>query len=199
MPTEILLIFTGYALGCVSAGYYLVRLRAGEDIRGLGSGSAGATNVGRKLGAWGFSATLLLDAGKGAAAAGAAAHLGVEPAGAMWTIVAVAAGHIWPLQLRFRGGKGVAPALGGILIFDYRLGIIAVLLCGIIFLFTRRFTLSGLVAAIFLPGIAWSLGYPGQILLAISALVALIVFSHRHNIRALVLEFARDTRPEEAP
>jgi hypothetical protein len=80
------------------------------------------------------------------------------------------------------------------------LALIALLLRGIIFLFTRRFTSSGLVAAIFLPGIAWSLGYPGQVLLAISALVTLILISHRDNTRAMVLELAGYSRPKsEAP
>jgi glycerol-3-phosphate acyltransferase PlsY len=206
MVHDILLILTAYALGCLSAGYYLVGWWAGEDIRTSGSGSAGATNVGRKMGAWAFSVTLLLDAAKAAAAAGLAAYFGFGPARVMLVILAVVAGHIWPLQLGFRGGKGIAPALGGIFVFDYRLGIIALLLCGIIFVFTRRLTLSGLLAAVFFPAVAWSMAYSGKTLLAISALVVVIVVSHRDNIRAIV----RDTigkasgkphpsRQEEAP
>ena len=185
MPTEIFLIFAGYALGGFSFGYYLVRLYTGEDIREVGSGSAGATNVGRKLGGWGFGVTLLLDATKGAVAAGAAVYFGLDPSGVMWTILVVVAGHIWPLQLGFRGGKGIAPALGGIFVLDYRLGIITILLCGLIFVFARRLTLSGLLAVVISPGLAFSLGHSGRTVLALSALVILILIAHNDNIRAM--------------
>jgi glycerol-3-phosphate acyltransferase PlsY len=185
MPKEMFLILASYALGCISVGYYLVRLYTGEDIRGGGSGSAGATNVGRRLGPWGFSVTLLLDAAKGAAAAGAASYFGLESWGVMLAILAVVAGHIWPLQLEFRGGKGIAPAFGGILVFDYQLGIITISLCGTIFVFVRQLTLSGLLVVILSPGVAFLLGHSDKVMLEMLALALLILVSHRKNIRAL--------------
>ncbi len=102
-----------YLLGGLCAGYYLVRLAARRDIRAAGSGSAGARNVGRLLGAPGFLGTLLLDAAKGAVAVLAAAHFVAGAWPPALALLAVVAGHIWPLQLGLRGGKGVATAIGG--------------------------------------------------------------------------------------
>lgn len=184
-------MFGSYGLGCISTGYYLVRLCTGRDIRASGSGSAGATNVRRALGVRGFAVTLVLDAAKGATAAAAAVYFGVESWGVMLAILAVVAGHIWPLQLGFHGGKGIAPAVGGILIFDYRLGILTILLCGLIFVFVRRFTLSGLLVVILSPGAAFFLGHPDGVVLNMLALSLLILLSHRDNIRAMVADLRR--------
>ena len=185
MLKEILFVFAAYAMGCLSIGYYLVRLLADEDIRATGSGSAGATNVGREFGAGGFIATILLDSAKGAGAVWAAFHFGLGASYAMLILVAVVAGHIWPVQLGFRGGKGVSPTLGGILIFDSRLAAVLTVLCGIAFIFTRRFALSGLLAVILAPGAAWFLGYPPEVWLAMAGLVTILLIAHRENLQAI--------------
>lgn len=103
-----------YLLGGFCAAYYVVRLARSADIRTLGSGTAGARNAGRLLGAPGFLLTLALDATKGALAVLATAWLvpGAWPATA--ALIAVVAGHIWPAQLGWRGGKGIATILGGL-------------------------------------------------------------------------------------
>jgi len=116
---ESLVILTGYVLGCFASGYYLVRWRTGDDVRVVGSGSAGATNVGRVLGWQGFWLTVSFDFLKGFFAVWLAEHFHLKPAGVMLTLLAVVAGHIWPVQLWFRGGRGVATALGGLTIFDH--------------------------------------------------------------------------------
>lgn len=105
-------VAAAYALGCANAGYYLLRWRDGRDIRALGSGNAGAKNVGRVLGRKAFLIVFALDAAKGVLAVGAAATW----AYAMSPLCALAAvaGHVWPVQLGGRGGKGVATALGGL-------------------------------------------------------------------------------------
>src|SRR4051812_39893298 len=90
-----------YLLGCFTAGYYLVRMRTGLDIREVGSGSVGARNVSRVLGAGGFLLTLLCDFGKGALAVWAARHYVPDERLAALAMVAVVIGHIWPLPLRF--------------------------------------------------------------------------------------------------
>ena len=97
-----------YALGCFTTGYYLVRLRLGQDIHDSGSGSVGARNVGRLLGWRGFLLTVLGDFGKGALAVWAARHFTMDDRLVLLAMLAVVAGHVWPMQLRFRGGKGMA-------------------------------------------------------------------------------------------
>lgn len=184
MAQKIAVILVAYAAGCLTAGYYLVRFASGEDVRSAGSGSAGATNVGRKLGAWGFGLTLLLDAAKGAAAVGAARYLDFGPPTILLVLLAVTAGHVWPAQLRFRGGKGIAPLLGGALMFDYRLALATALLAAAIFIFLRRFDASGTLAVAAAPAVGWSLGYPAENLPPLAALAALVLIAHRENFRA---------------
>src|SRR5438876_12400826 len=103
---ETLVMLLGYALGCFTSGYYLVRWRTGDDIRWLGSGSVGATNVGRVLGRPGFFLTVLCDFFKGVFAVWLARYFQLNPTGTVLTMVAVAIGHIWPAQLWFHGGRG---------------------------------------------------------------------------------------------
>src|ERR1041385_8199295 len=106
-----------YLLGCFATGYYLVRLRTGQDIRELGSGSVGAKNVGRLLGRPGFVVALLGDLAKGAFAVWAAQHFTKDDWAVQLSLLAVVAGHVWPAQLRFRGGKRGAPPFGGGFVF----------------------------------------------------------------------------------
>src|SRR6266511_3032112 len=115
---ETLMLLVGYALGCFTSGYYLVRWRTGDDIRLIGSGSVGATNVGRVLGRPGFLLTVLGDFFKGLFAVWLARYFQLKPTGVMLVMIAVSAGHIWPVQLWFRGGKGVATSLGALMMFD---------------------------------------------------------------------------------
>src|SRR5262245_20080215 len=117
--TEYLLILAGYVLGCVTAGYYVVRFMKGIDIRHEGSGNVGARNVGRVAGPLAFTLTFLVDFAKGAFAVWLAEHFHSRPLAVICVILAVCAGHIWPLQLRFHGGKGAATALGVLLIYEW--------------------------------------------------------------------------------
>src|SRR3954471_11257483 len=98
----------GYALGCFNTGYYLVRWKTGQDIRQIGSGSCGARNVGRIVGRNGFLLTVAGDVLKGILAiAFAEVCIGGELA-KLVALIAVVVGHVWPIQLKFHGGKGVA-------------------------------------------------------------------------------------------
>src|SRR5215212_2060468 len=106
------LMLGAYLLGCFTTGYYLLKMRSGQDIRALGSGSVGARNVGRVLGSTGFIVTLLGDFAKGAFAVWAATHFTKDDRLIALSMLAVVVGHVWPAQLRFRGGKGVATSLG---------------------------------------------------------------------------------------
>lgn len=122
------LVPLAYALGCFSAGYYAVRLRTGQDIRDLGSGNAGAQNAGVVLGKPWFALVLVADMLKGVLAVLAARWLQVDDVLATLVIVAVVAGHIWPVQMQFRGGMGISTSLGALLAFDVRVfaGIVGV-------------------------------------------------------------------------
>jgi len=131
------LVLGAYVLGCFASGYYLVRWRAGQDLRELGSGSVGARNAGRILGVPGFLLTLIGDFAKGALTVWAAQHLTQDERLVALAMVAVVVGHIWPVQLRFRGGKGIATSLGALLVYDYHLALAFVICFAAFFLLVR--------------------------------------------------------------
>src|SRR6059036_3935005 len=110
-----------YVLGCFTTGYYLVRAVRGVDIRTVESGNVGARNVSHVLGKTGFLITTIGDVTKGVLAVWAARHFLHDERYTAAALLAVVVGHIWPVQLFFRGGKGVATSLGGLLIYDWRL------------------------------------------------------------------------------
>ncbi len=183
---ELLMVLGAYALGSFSTGYYLVRLRTGRDIRLLGSGSAGSRNVARSVGLTASATTLAADVAKGALAVGTAVLLGLETWAVMLVVGAVVAGHIWPPQLQFRGGKGLATFMGTALVFDYVLVLIAFAVAAVTLALTRRVTLSGLVAVVLTPLAAVLMGRTQVEVVGLSALAAIILFSHRDNIQSLV-------------
>ena len=189
---ELLLTLGAYALGSVSTGYYLVQIRTGKDIRRLGSGSTGSRNVARLMGPPAFVATLAGDAAKGALAAWAALLLGLEPWGVLLVIFAVVAGHIWPIQLGFQGGRGLATVIGAVVVLDYWLVLAAFLVVAITLTISKNFTLSGLVAVALTPGIAVMIGHSYTNMTGLALVAALILFAHRENIR-------RIARPEIGP
>jgi glycerol-3-phosphate acyltransferase PlsY len=181
-----LIVFTliaSYLAGCVCFGYYLVRYRTGKDVREYGSGNPGARNVGRLLGPGGFFLTLLGDAGKGAAAVWLALFLGLSAGWVMIAIVAVIAGHLWPLQMQFRGGKGFATAIGAFLVFDYQLAFMVAGVAVIAMVILRHTTLGGLAAMVLAPIVIYLTGYPTEVILGATAISALVLFGHRHNLR----------------
>ena len=173
----------GYAVGGISAGFWLVRWRTGGDVRAQGSGATGATNAGRALGGAGFAATLALDAGKGAAVAGAARWIEAPAPWAFAAALAVIVGHVWPAQLGFRGGKGIAPLLGAWLVLAplalgpcLAIGFIALLV-------SRRFVLSGLCGLVGLPlATAWAT-HDSAAALAATAALGLMLYTHREHLR----------------
>ncbi|MER5469896.1 glycerol-3-phosphate acyltransferase [Streptomyces sp. NPDC002935] len=112
-------IVVSYFIGCVSTSYYLTKARIGEDIRGLGSGNAGAQNVGKVLGRRWFVVILILDMLKGYVVVLGGVGLGVGDVVITLAIVAVVSGHIWPAQMGFRGGMGIATSLGAVGAFHW--------------------------------------------------------------------------------
>src|SRR6185503_13744992 len=171
-----------YALGCFTSGYYLVRWRTGEDIRLLGSGSVGATNVSRVLGLPGFCLTVSCDFGKGMLAVWFADYFRSTPTVTMLTMLAVTTGHVWPAQLWFRGGKGVATSLGALLMFSYFIGLIFTGLFLALFAVVRHFLPAGLLAFALTPLAFLLPDFSLASVFWLSAPAPLILIAHRKNI-----------------
>ncbi|NVP54563.1 glycerol-3-phosphate 1-O-acyltransferase PlsY [Mycoplana rhizolycopersici] len=182
LPTLLSLAF-GYLLGSIPFGLLLTRMAGLGDVRKIGSGNIGATNVlrtgNRKLAA----ATLLLDALKGTAAAAIASSFGLEAGIAAG--FAAFMGHLFPVWLGFKGGKGVATYLGILLgLVPFMLAVFAAIWVSVAYL-TRYSSLSALVATAACPVVLWFTGYEEvAILFAVMTLITWI--KHRANISRLL-------------
>lgn len=179
----------GYLLGSIPFGYLLVRMFTGEDVRASGSGNIGATNVARKSPALGV-ATLVLDAAKGLAAVLVARALFGGPHQQL--ILTTAAffavfGHLFPVWLKFRGGKGVATSLGAFVLLTPKSILCMVVLFLLIAVAFRYVSLGSVAVAAAFPLLAWALHeYTDSRQLVLFALVsALIIWKHRQNIGRL--------------
>jgi glycerol-3-phosphate acyltransferase PlsY len=190
-------VILAYLLGSIPFGYLLVRLRGGGDVRETGSGGTGATNVTRRAGKWAGLLTLLLDALKGAAAVLVARALMAGEVGAEWWVAAAAVaavlGHVFPVWLRFRGGKGVATGLGVFVLLAPLALLCAVFAFVLIVWASRYVSLGSIVAAAILPFAVWTLGAVGEhepggtpVVLVAAVGAALIIFMHRANIERLL-------------
>jgi len=190
-----------YALGCFTAGYYLVRWRTGQDLREVGSGSVGARNVGRRLGRQGFLATVVCDFGKGALAVWGARHFTSDDRLVTLAMLGVVAGHLWPVQLRFHGGKGMATSLGALVIYDWELAVAFLLIFGGALAVLRKTVLPGLFALACLPFASLWLGRGAAEVIGCSILAGLVLLAHRRNLASevsLLLE-RRQVRPKHDP
>jgi glycerol-3-phosphate acyltransferase PlsY len=183
---EFLAIIASYILGCFTTGYYLVRLHTGRDIRGLGSGSVGGRNVGRVLGWGGFAVTVGGDFAKGVLAVGGAHALGFGEGTVLLVLLAVVIGHVWPVQLGFRGGKGIATTLGALGVYDLFVFISILVLLPCIYAVRRNFVTSGLMAITIAPGASLILGQSLITATGLFALTVIILVAHRKNIYAIV-------------
>jgi acyl phosphate:glycerol-3-phosphate acyltransferase len=173
-----------YLLGSIPFGLVLAKLGGYGDIRHIGSGNIGATNV-LRTGNKGLAAlTVLLDAGKGAVAVALAEQLGPD----MAAIAAVFAllGHLFPVWLGFKGGKGVATSGGILIAYAWPVGLVAFATwLGLAFL-TRYSSLAALIAALLSPLYAWLLIGDPQTTQVVAVLAVLVVLRHHANIRRLL-------------
>ncbi|GGL53772.1 glycerol-3-phosphate 1-O-acyltransferase PlsY [Wenxinia marina] len=185
-PPSVLLLWLvlGYALGSIPFGIVVARAMGLGDLRKVGSGNIGATNVLRTGNKTAALLTLLLDAGKGAAIVLVARALAGEDAGQVAGVAAFL-GHCFPVWLRFKGGKGVATFLGILLAAAWPLGLAACATWLALALALRISSLSALAAAALSPLWAWLLGVPEVIALCL-ALTVLIFVRHASNIRRLM-------------
>lgn len=201
MHPILLTIIAAYLLGSIPFGYVLVRVFRGADVRATGSGNIGATNVARTSPVLGI-VTLILDAGKGLAAVMLAQSL--DPGNRTLAFAAgflAVFGHIFPLWLRFRGGKGVATGLGSFVLLTPKAILIAIGIFLVMAAAFRWIALASITATALLPVAAWLMGElinPGSTgltgahnpacgpLIFVCAGAALIIVKHHANIRRLL-------------
>lgn len=193
----VLVVLIAYLLGSIPFGYLIVRATQGADVRETGSGGTGATNVSRRAGKTAGVVTLLLDAAKGAAAVVIAGYLvnAEPPLAASWYVaaaaVAVVIGHMFPVWLGFRGGKGVATGVGVFLV----IAPISIAVAGVVFLvvvsITRYVSLGSMLAAIIVPVFieveSYALHADARPAFTCTVIIALlVVLAHRANIQRLI-------------
>jgi glycerol-3-phosphate acyltransferase PlsY len=180
----VLWILFGYTVGSVPFAYLLAR-QAGIDVRVAGSGNVGAANVLRTSGTPLGLTVMVLDIGKGAATV-LAAYSGAASSNAMAAAGAAAiVGHIYPIWLRFHGGKGVAVAAG---VFSVLAPLATVLAAAVFFAivwFTRVVSLGSVAATVTLPSVAWLTGSPPAVVAAAIGTGILILFRHRANLKRI--------------
>lgn len=185
MAAPIVLTILSYLLGSIPAGF-LVGSSAGVDVRSAGSGNIGATNVARTLGWKKGLLTLFADVAKGFLPVLAAHLLDLGNAAAAAAGLAAFAGHLYPVFLRFKGGKGVATA-AGVYLGAMPLGLLVVLGVFVLAMLAgRRVSLASMSAGVLAPVAAWALSYPGEVAWMSLAIGILVVVRHRDNIRRLV-------------
>ena len=179
---DILFIILSYFLGNISPSTLLARAQ-GLDIKKEGSGNAGTTNTLRVLGKKAALITLIVDVGKGVVAVLVSnAVCGHETA--MWCALAVFLGHVWPVLLKFQGGKGVATAAGAIFAINWQLGLIALVIVVASVLITRRMSFGSIVVGVLFPFICW---FMQNDFFPIGLVMALIMlFKHRSNMVRLM-------------
>ncbi len=181
-----------YLLGSIPFGYLIVRLREGRDIRAAGSGNIGAANVARVVGAGAGVLTLLLDAAKGYLAVWLAAWLSGKSITWM-TVAGLAAilGHLFPVFLRFRGGRGVATGAGVFLAICWQAVAGALVVWTVIVLVWRYVSLGSILAAATLPLLTYMLYAPPHappLVVSLGATLAavMIILKHRPNLQRLI-------------
>lgn len=179
-----------YLIGSIPTGYIIVKAKTGKDIRTVGSGSTGATNVKRVLGKNYFFLVMLLDALKGALPVILAklfvtvgTGLGLAP---VIAAIAVILGHSKSIFLQFKGGKSVASGVGTILALNWMVGIIIALVWGVITYTTKYVSVGSIIALLISPFVMYLLNAPIAYVVYCALGAIYIVYLHRENIKRLM-------------
>lgn len=178
----VLVIVVGYFLGNISPSTIIGRIN-GVDIKKEGSGNAGTTNALRVLGKKAAIITLVVDVLKGVIAV----ELGFMVSGnlgGMLCCLAAFAGHCWPILLKFKGGKGVATAFGGILAVNWQLALISLAIVAVVVLISRMVSLGAITVSVCFPVIAYFLDRDFFWIGVIMALI--LLFNHRANFMRII-------------
>jgi glycerol-3-phosphate acyltransferase PlsY len=180
-------IAAAYLIGSIPFSFLVARAFGVHDVREVGSGNVGATNVLRSAGRAAGTLALLLDVGKGAAASALAGRLAPEEA-ALPAVAAVAAviGHMYPVWLRFQGGKGVATGFGAFAPLVPLAALGAVVAFALVALATRVVSLGSIAGGLALAGLALALRGEDPVALAAVFTAVLVVFGHRSNLRRIL-------------
>ena len=183
-------VVSAYIIGSIPTGYIIVKIFTGQDIRTIGSGSTGATNVKRVMGKKWFFITMILDAIKGALPVVLAAlfaktytEIGLLP---VLAAVAVILGHSKSVFLKFTGGKSVASGVGTILALNWQVGLIIAIIWAVITFFTRYISVGSMIALILSPFIMYAFNAPVAYVWYCALGALYIVYLHRSNIQRLL-------------
>ncbi len=179
-----LTLLLGYLTGSVPFAFLLAR-PAGVDLRVAGSGNVGAANVLRTAGARRAARVMILDVAKGVLAVAIAQFANAGSATIAATGAAAVLGHVYPVWLRFHGGKGVAVAVGVFAMLAPLATVIVIALFLLVVRVTRFISLGSVAATVALPPAAWLTGAPPIVVVTAMATASLIVFRHRGNISRL--------------
>lgn len=183
-------ILLAYIIGSIPTGYIVVKLAKGEDIRKIGSGSTGATNVKRVMGKKWFFIVLLLDAFKGALPVIIAKLLATEFTGLglipVLSALAVILGHSKSIFLKFTGGKSVASGVGTILALNWQIGLLIAAIWGVITYFSRYVSLGSIIALCISPILMFIFNQPLAYIVYCLIGAIYITYLHRENIKRLI-------------
>lgn len=179
----IVAVVIGYLFGSIPFGLLLTRIFGLGDVRNIGSGNIGATNVLRTGSKPLATATLLLDGFKGTAAVLAGSYFGAE--GALAAGYGAFAGHCFPVWLKFKGGKGVATYIGILLGVAWKFALAFMGIWLVVAIITRYSSLSALIATAATPVLIWFYGSAGAAIMA-AILAAVCWWNHRTNISRLI-------------
>lgn len=187
---DISLVALAYLVGAVPFGLLVARVYGGTDLRAAGSGNIGATNATRVLGKGAGALTLLGDVMKGFLPVWLAAAQGTPGVG-LWAAGAAVAGHVFPVYLGFRGGKGVATGFGVLMALHFPTALTAFVIWVAAAKLSRVSAVGALSAYVTLPLVAWWLG-PDRPFLVLTCLISVLVLArHRDNVRKLIAERRR--------
>jgi glycerol-3-phosphate acyltransferase PlsY len=190
LQTFVPALLLAYLIGSLSFAVIVSRLMGLEDPRQYGSKNPGATNVLRSGNKQAAALTLLFDALKGLVPVALVMHFGepfgLDEDGAAWVGLAAFAGHLWPVFFGFKGGKGVATALGVLLGLNLWLGLGAALTWLLVAYFFRYSSLAALIAAVFAPFFHALIWRPSPVTLALAIMAGLLLWRHSSNIQKLI-------------
>lgn len=186
----LLVVVIAYLIGSIPTGYIIVKLFTGQDIRTVGSGSTGATNVKRVMGKKWFFIVMLLDAFKGALPVLLAVmlthsftNIGLLP---VLAAVAVILGHSKSIFLKFTGGKSVASGVGTILALNWQVGLVIAVIWGTITYISKYVSLGSIIALAISPFLMWWFGAPIAYICYCALGALYIIYLHRENIKRLI-------------
>ena len=188
----------GHVCGSVPSGLWLVQAFHGIDIRNYGSKNIGTTNVFRIVGPKTAVLVLIADAFKGILAVGIMSYFFHNPLLDVITALGALLGHNYSLFLGFKGGKGVATALGLLIFMMPKVAVASFGIWLVCVLLTRYVSLGSIMAAIFTPPLAWYLGYPSAYVIFSVVAAFFVVLRHKENIHRLLTGTESKIKPGNA-